>query len=186
MNENIRNRWIFIISISVPLFVAVLFFTPSVHLQIDVSFLPKLNAIINSLVSLFLVLGFWFIKHKNRRMHKISMLSAFSLSALFLISYLVYHSAADSTIFGDINHDGVADAAEKSEAGAIRYLYYFLLLTHILLAAVILPFILITISRALSSRFDKHKKIARITFPLWLYVSVSGVLVYLLIAPYYS
>jgi len=99
------------------------------------------------------------------------MLSAFFLSALFLISYVIYHSATESTSFGG--------------AGLIRTVYFFILITHIVLAAAILPLILITMSRALSSRFDRHRKIARITFPLWLYVSVTGVVVYLMIAPYY-
>jgi putative membrane protein len=172
MNEKTISRWIFIISVAVPLLVAVLFFTPALQLQIDVSFLPKLNAIINSLVSILLVTGLYFIKNKNRRAHRFCMLSAFSLSALFLISYVVYHSAAADTKYGGV--------------GFIRYVYFFILITHILLATIILPFILVTVSRALTERFDKHRKIARITFPMWLYVSVTGVIVYLMISPYYK
>ncbi|MBC8047515.1 MAG: DUF420 domain-containing protein [Fimbriimonadaceae bacterium] len=171
MNERTISRWIFCISIAVPLLVTILFFTPAVNLKIDVSFLPKINAIINSAVSILLVTGVYFIKNKNRKAHRFCMLSAFSLSALFLISYVIYHSATESTKFGG--------------EGVIKNLYYFILLTHILLAALILPLILITVSRALTEKFDKHRKIARITFPLWLYVSVTGVIVYFMIAPYY-
>ncbi|MBC8173264.1 MAG: DUF420 domain-containing protein [Chitinophagales bacterium] len=171
MTEKAISRLVFIISVTVPLLVTILFFTPALNLKINVSFLPKLNAILNSAVSLLLMTGFYFIKNKNIRAHKLCMLSAFSLSGLFLISYVVYHSASESTTFGGV--------------GFVKSLYYFILLTHIFLAAVILPFILITVSRALTERFDKHRKIARITFPLWLYVSVTGVIVYLMISPYY-
>lgn len=172
MNERAVSRTIFIISVAVPALVAVLFFTPALKLQIDVSFLPKLNACINSLVSVLLITGFYFIRKRNIPAHRFCMLSAFSLSALFLISYVVYHSAAEDTKYGG--------------EGSIRYVYFFILITHILLATIILPFILITVSRALTERFDKHRKIARITFPLWLYVSITGVIVYLMISPYYA
>lgn len=172
MKETAINKLIFFISVLVPLLIASLFFTPAFRLQADVSFLPRLNAIINSCVTILLLLGFYFIKNKNRKAHKFCMLSAFSLSGLFLISYLVYHSSAEDTKYGG--------------EGIVRYIYFFILITHILLAALILPFILITVSRALSERFDKHRKIARITWPLWLYVSVSGVIIYLMISPYYT
>lgn len=171
MNEVIVNRLIFIISIAVPLLVAALFFTPAIQLQADVSFLPKLNAIINSCVSILLIAGLYFIRNKKRKAHKFCMLSAFSLSGLFLISYVVYHASAEDTKYGG--------------EGLIRYIYFFILITHIILAAIILPFILITISRALSESFDKHRKIAKITWPLWLYVSITGVIIYFMISPYY-
>ncbi len=185
MNEKNTNRVIFLISVAVPLLVAALFFTPAVHLNINTEFLPKLNAILNSSVAVFLLAGLYFIKNKNRKAHKISMLTAFSLSAIFLISYVLYHTSSDATLFGDSNFDGVVDEAEKSVLGASRSVYFFILITHIFLAAAILPFILISLSRALSMRFDKHKKIARITWPLWFYVAVTGVIVYLMISPYY-
>ncbi len=172
MNEKRTNLFIATISVIVPVLVAILIYTPAFHLSVDVSFLPGLNAILNSCVTILLLMGFYFIRNKNRRAHKFSMLSAFSLSALFLISYIVYHSSTEETKFGD--------------TGAIKYVYYTILLTHILLAAVIMPFILVTLSRALTERFDKHRKIARITFPLWLYVSITGVIIYFMISPYYQ
>lgn len=114
------------------------------------------------------------------------MLSAFSLSTIFLISYITYHTLSnESTRYGDWNHDGVLDNIEIVKAGVMRYVYYFILLTHIILAALILPLILFTFSKALTGKIEQHKKLAKWTFPLWLYVSVTGVLVYFLIAPFY-
>ena len=111
---------------------------------------------------------------------------AIALSLAFLAMYVAYHMTADSTKFGDVNHDGILDAVEKAKIGAVRYLYAFILITHILLSIIIIPFVLVTYVRALAKRFDKHKKIAKITFPLWLYVAVTGVVVYLMISPYYA
>jgi putative membrane protein len=185
MKETQINRWIFLISIAVPLLVAVLFFTPAIHININLSLLPKINAYINATVSILLVMGIYFIKNNKRKEHKICMLTAFSLSALFLISYVVYHAGTEDTKYGDANHDGMVSEAEAMLVSGVKYVYYFILITHILLAAVILPFILITVSRALSERFDKHRRIAKITFPIWLYVSVTGVVIYLMIAQYY-
>ena len=114
------------------------------------------------------------------------MLSAICLSVLFLVSYIGHHLLAGETKFGDINGDGMISMDEKSMAGNMRLLYYFILITHIPLAAVILPFILFTAYRALTGEYDKHKKLVRITWPVWLYVAVTGVVVYLMISPYYS
>jgi putative membrane protein len=171
MNEQLQNRLIWIISIAVPAVVAALFFLPGMHIGTDVSMLPALNAVINGTVSVLLITGVWFIKNGKQQQHRACMIAAFGLSALFLVSYVIYHSATESTPYGG--------------EGWIRTVYFIILLTHIVLAAAILPLILITLSRALSKRFDKHRKIARITFPLWLYVSVTGVIVYLMISPYY-
>lgn len=172
MNEKRINILIAVVSIIVPLVVALLIYTPAFNLNIDVSFLPALNACLNSAVTILLLAGLYFIRNKNRKAHKFSMLSAFSLSALFLISYIVYHSSTEETKFGG--------------EGAVRFIYYVILFTHILLAALIMPFILVTLSRALTERFDKHRKIARITWPLWLYVSITGVVIYFMISPYYQ
>ncbi len=172
MNEKRINILIAVVSIIVPLVVAMLIYTPAFNLNIDVSFLPALNACLNSAVTILLLAGLYFIRNKNRKAHKFSMLSAFSLSALFLISYIVYHSSTEETKFGG--------------EGAVRFIYYVILFTHILLAALIMPFILVTLSRALTERFDKHRKIARITWPLWLYVSITGVVIYFMISPYYQ
>lgn len=172
MNERRINLLIAVISVIVPVVVAILIYTPAFNLNIDVSFLPALNACLNSAVTILLLAGLYFIRHKNRRAHKFCMLSAFSLSALFLISYIVYHSSTDETTYGG--------------EGPVKYVYYVILFTHILLAAAIMPFILVTLSRALTERFDRHRKIARITWPLWLYVSITGVIIYFMISPYYQ
>lgn len=172
MSEKWQNGIIWTISILVPALVALLFFTPGRDWGTDVSILPRLNACINATVSFLLVAGILFIRKGHRQWHRACMIGAFGLSALFLVSYVIYHSSAETTHF--------------EGEGLIKILYFSILFSHILLAAIILPFILITLSRALSRRFDKHKKIARITFPLWLYVSVTGVVVYLMIAPYYN
>lgn len=171
MKEAALNKWIIIISVAVPALIAFLFYSPVVHLKIDVSFLPKLHAMLNSCVFLLLLAGYYNIRHRNIRRHKYCMIAAFSLSVLFFISYVLYHAATESTKYGG--------------EGFIRYIYYFILLTHIVLAALVLPLILITLSRALTQKFDKHKRIARITLPIWLYVSLTGVIVYFMISPYY-
>lgn len=185
MTEKAINRIILAISIAVPLVVTALFYMPAVKLNFDTSKLPAFHALLNSGVAVCLLAGLYMIKKGNRGAHRTFMLAAFSLSAMFLISYVLYHLSAESTLFGDVDHNGEVSDAEKAGAGSIRYVYYFVLLTHILLAAAILPFILITMSRALTARFDKHRKIARITWPLWFYVAVTGVVVYFMIAPYY-
>ncbi len=159
-------------SILVPVLVAILFFLPKSEITNDqIYLLPKLNAILNASTSLLLIAGFLAIRKGKKRLHKRIMLSALLLSILFLLSYVSYHSLAESTPFGG--------------EGLIRSIYYFILLSHILLAIVIVPLVLVTFSRALSDQFDKHRKIAKITLPLWLYVTVTGVIVYLMISPYY-
>lgn len=186
MNEKITNRVIFVTSVAVPLLVAILFYLPAVKLNINVSFLPEFHAILNSSVAVLLLTGLYFIKNKNRRAHKLCMMSAFSLSALFLISYVLYHASSDATIFGDSDHNGALSTAENASLGNIKTIYYVILISHIILAACIMPFVLISLSRALSGKYDKHKKIARITWPIWFYVSVTGVIVYFMISPYYN
>lgn len=164
--------FIITVSILIPLLVVVLFFLPKINSSNSfLHFLPLLNASINGITSLFLVLAVRAVKKGKKILHKKLMITALVLSVCFLLSYVLYHSIHESTKFGG--------------EGVIKYIYYFILLTHILLSAVIIPLVLITFSRALAEKFDKHKKIARITFPLWLYVTISGVLVYLLISPYY-
>ena len=132
--------------------------------RLDVSALPALNAFLNGLSAVFLSAGYVFIRRKKKAAHKLSMLTAFLVSTLFLISYLVYHYHAGSRPFGG--------------TGAIRVVYFFLLVSHIVLAAVIVPLALTTIYRAWRGEFELHKRIARFTLPIWLYVSVTGVVVY--------
>ncbi|WP_430786822.1 DUF420 domain-containing protein [Virgibacillus flavescens] len=138
---------------------------------IELTVLPMLNAIFNSFTFLFLLTALIMIKKKNITMHRRFIVAAFVTTFLFFISYLTYHSMAESTSFGGV--------------GALMYLYYFILITHIVLAALIVPLALITLGRGLNMKVEKHRKIARWTMPLWLYVSLTGVIVYLMISPYY-
>lgn len=162
-----------IISVFVPLVISVLYLLPKFDIDPSyTSFLPTLNAIINGTTTIVLVLAWIAIRKRKRAKHQQLMLTALSLSVIFLLSYLTYHSTSEETKFGG--------------EGVIRYIYYFILLTHIVLAGIIVPMVLLTLNRALMERYDKHRKLARITLPLWLYVTVSGVLVYLLISPYYA
>jgi len=163
------------LGIIVPVLVAILFYFKGIF-QIEgaakhLYWLPALNAGLNSLTALTLLSGFYFIRQKNVLAHRASMLTAFGLGALFLISYVAYHSQVPSTHFGG--------------EGAARMVYFFLLLTHISLAVVTVALVLFTLYFALTGQYTKHKAIARWTFPVWLYVSVTGVIVYFMIAPYY-
>ncbi len=161
------------VSVAVFLLVAILMFSPQVISfgNFDYSLLPPFHALINSMCSVLLVLGFYFIRKKQVALHKLCMVATFTLSTVFLISYVTYHSNMPSTPFGG--------------TGGIRYVYFTILLSHIVLAAIILPLALFTIVRAWRGEFEKHRRIARVTLPLWLYVTVTGVIVYLMIAPYY-
>jgi putative membrane protein len=126
------------------------------------------------------------VKKKNYELHKKFMITALVLSILFLLSYIAHHLLAGEAKYGDSNHDGLVDEAEKLAAGAMRMVYLVILITHIILAAIILPFILFTAYRGLTSEFPAHKKLARITWPLWFYVAVTGPVVYFMISPYYN
>jgi putative membrane protein len=156
-----------------------------VDLGFNVHFFAKLNAILNSAVSLLLLAGLAVVKQGRYELHKKIMVTALILSVIFLVSYICHHLFAGETRFGDLNHDGQMSDQEISLAGSKRTLYFIILSTHIPLAGIILPFILYTAYRALIGEWPKHVKLARITWPVWLYVSVTGVLVYLLISPYY-
>lgn len=173
--EQKYNKWIIALSIAIPLVVALLFGVNLRKLGYDVkplSFLPPIYATINGLTAIVLVIAVVAIKNGKRKLHENLMKFAILLSVLFLGMYVAYHMTSDSTKFGG--------------EGTIKYVYYFILITHICLSVIIIPFVLITYVRALAERFDKHKKIAKITFPMWLYVAVTGVIVYLMIAPYYN
>jgi putative membrane protein len=159
-------------------------------LDIDIGFNPhlfaKLNAVLNTMVAFLLIAGLIAVKQQKYRLHKKIMLTAIVLSVLFLISYIGHHLLAGETKYGDSNHDGIVSDAEKIQAGGLRIFYYILLITHIPLAAIILPFILFTAYRALIGEYEQHKKLTRITWPVWFYVAVSGVIVYWMISPYYT
>ena len=157
----------------------------NVDLGFDVHLFAKANAIINSFVAILLVIALIAVKIKNYTLHKNLMLSAMLLSVLFLVSYICHHLLAGETRFGDLNHDGIISDIEKTAVGSSRMIYYILLGTHIPLAGIILPFILFSAYRGLTGEFDKHKKLVRITWPIWFYVAVTGVVVYWMISPYY-
>ena len=158
----------------------------NVDLGFDVHLFAKANAIINSGVAILLIIALIAVKIKNYTLHKNLMMSAMLLSVLFLVSYICHHLLAGETRFGDINHDGLISDIEKAAVGSSRMIYYILLGTHIPLAGIILPFILFSAYRALTGEFDKHKKLVRITWPIWFYVAVTGVVVYWMISPYYG
>ncbi len=164
------NRWIVILSIAIPVVVAALFGVKIPNAE-PLSFLPPIYASVNAFTALILIAAVTSIKNGNRKRHELLMKTAIGCSVAFLAMYVAYHMTSNSTPFGG--------------EGTIRYVYYFILITHIILSIIIIPFVLITYVRAITSDFDRHKKIAKITFPLWLYVAVSGVIVYLMISPYY-
>jgi putative membrane protein len=162
------------LSIAINVLVAVLFFLPEYEGEItfDVTLLPRLNAIFNSFTFVFLLAALYFIKQKNIKLHKCFIFAAFTTTTLFLLSYVTYHYLTESTSYGG--------------EGPLKYIYFFILITHILLAIAIVPLALITVTRGLNMQVERHRKIARWTMPIWLYVSITGVFVYLLISPYYT
>ena len=183
-----RAYWLIgIFSVVVFLAISVLgSFKFNFHPNFDVHIFAKINAVINSLVAVLLVAALIAIKNQKYVLHRNVMIAALLLSILFLISYISHHLLAGYTRFGDLNHDGLLSNEEKLQAGGLRVFYLVLLSTHILLAAIILPFILFTAYRALTSEWPAHKKLARYTWPLWFYVAVTGPVVYFLISPYYT
>ena len=189
IEKNDHKAKILIWTVSIIVFVAVAFLS-KYKLTIDLGFNPhlfaKANALINSVVAFLLLAGLIAIKQKKYSLHKMIMLNAIALSVLFLLCYIGHHLLAGETLYGDINHDGLVDDAEILQAGGLRTFYYIILITHIPLAAIILPFILFTAYRALTGEYEQHKKLTRITWPVWFYVAITGVIVYYMISPYYS
>lgn len=161
------------LSILVPIIVLILMYLPerSNLLGLDVGTFPFFHAIINALTALLLIIGYRMILQKKKKQHRTIMMTAFGLSVVFLVSYVI----------SKISNDPVPYGGE----GLLKVIYFFILITHILLSAIIVPLVLFTIYRAISGNFEKHKKIARWTFPIWLYVAITGVLVYLFMHPYY-
>jgi putative membrane protein len=160
-------------------------FQLEVDLGFDVHVFAAANAFINATIAILLVAALWAVKNKQYAMHKKLMLAALVLSVLFLVSYIAHHLLAGEAKFGDSNHDGLVDEQELMAVGNTRLIYFIILITHIFLAAIILPFILFTAYRALTAEYTMHKKLAKITWPLWLYVAVTGPVVYWMIHPYY-
>jgi putative membrane protein len=152
---------------------------------VDLGFLPPFHASVNALTAVVLVLALYFIKQKNVEAHKKAVYTAIGLSVLFLLSYVAYHFTTPETLFGDSNHDGVVDAAELVAVGSSRTFYLVLLLSHIVLAGLILPFILFTFIRAYTGQFERHRKMAKWVWPLWFYVAVTGPVCYYMLMPFY-
>ena len=187
--KNDSKAKILIWTVSIIVFVAVVVLSKVklvLNLPFNVHVFATINAVINSMVAVLLLAGLITAKRKNYAVHKKIMLSAIILSVLFLVSYICHHLLAGETKYGDLDHDGILSFNETAMAGSKRVFYYILLLTHIPLAAIILPFILFTAYRALTGEYEKHRKLVRITWPVWFFVAVSGVVVYLMISPYYS
>lgn len=178
MKEALKKKYkrlVVVLSVIVPLVVAALFGVNLKELGFDVEplyFLPPIYASLNALTSVLLIAAVWAIKNRKVRLHVRLVQTCLGLSALFLILYVAYHMTSDSTPYGG--------------EGTMRTVYFFILITHIVCSVIMIPFVLITFFRGIMGAYKRHKKIARITFPLWLYVSVTGVIVYLMISPYYS
>jgi putative membrane protein len=172
--EQKYNKWIVLLSIVIPVAVAVLFKVKLKDFGFNVTpltFLPPIYATVNGITAIVLVAAVMAIKNGNKKRHELLMKLAIGCSLAFLVMYVAYHMTAESTKYGG--------------EGVLKYVYFFILITHIFLSIAIIPLVLISYVRALASKFDKHKKIAKITFPIWLYVAVTGVIVYLMISPYY-
>ena len=174
ISEKKYNVWITILSIAIPVVVAILFKVKLRDLGFDVKplkFLPPIYATINGITAIVLVWAVISIKNGKRKLHENLMKTAIALSVAFLGMYVAYHMTSESTKYGG---DGI-----------LKLVYFFILITHITLSIATIPLVLVTYVRALAEKFDNHKKIAKITFPIWLYVAVTGVIVYLMISPYY-
>lgn len=173
MKERNYTPIVAILTVVIVALVAILFFLPAYEGEVgfDVKLLPLLNAIFNSFTFLALLVALFAIMKKNIRMHRSFILMAFVTTALFLVSYVTYHYLTESTSYGG--------------EGILRGIYFFILITHIVLAVVVVPLALLSLARGLSNQVDKHRRIARWTMPIWLYVSLTGVIVYLMISPYY-
>ncbi|KGE15279.1 DUF420 domain-containing protein [Sphingobacterium deserti] len=172
--EKKYKKWIVLLSIVIPLAVAVLFGVNLRKLGYDVtplSFLPPIYATINGLTAVLLFAAVAAIKKGKVKLHENLVKICMACSLAFLVMYVAYHMTSDSTPYGG--------------EGLIRYVYFFILITHILLSVIIIPFVLFTFVRGIAGAYERHKKLARITYPMWMYVAVTGVIVYLMISPYY-
>lgn len=165
------NKIITIISITVPVVVAILFGVKIPDVE-PLTFLPPIYAAINGLTAVLLIFAVWAIKNGKRKLHQKVMTTCIALSLVFLLMYIAYHMTSDSTTYGGV--------------GAIKYVYYIILISHIVLSIAIIPLVLRTYAKAYLQKYQEHRKLAKITFPIWLYVAVTGVLVYLMISPYYQ
>ncbi|WP_411030094.1 DUF420 domain-containing protein [Spongiimicrobium sp. 3-5] len=171
VQEKKFNKLITAVSIIVPLVVAILFGVKIPNVE-RLGFLPPIYASVNGLTAILLIAAVFAIKNGKRKLHQKIMTTCIGLSVLFLIMYIAYHMTSESTAYGG--------------EGAIKYVYYFILISHILLSIIVIPLVLRTYARAYLGKYESHKKLAKITFPIWLYVAITGVVVYMMISPYYQ
>ena len=173
MNEKVKKYtpWVWILSIAIPVVVAILFLIKIPNVK-PLTFLPPIYAFINAITAIFLSIAYIAIKRKKIILHERLMKISIGLSVIFLVMYVAYHMTSDPTPYGG--------------EGIVRSVYYFILISHVLLSIGIIPLVLVTYVRAISKLFADHKKIARYTFPIWMYIAVTGVIVYLMISPYYE
>ena len=178
---------IIVISILVPVVVAslLLFVSSKADEASWVHYLPKLNVTINSLTAVLLIIALIMIKQGRESAHRNLMLSALVLGTIFLISYITYHASVPSTVYGDINHDRIVSESEMAAIGNWRLVYLILLLSHILVAVIGLPLVLTAVYHGIKENRAAHKKIVKFTYPVWMFIAISGVMVYFLISPYY-
>jgi len=192
-SQNMTDKFIFrfVAAVSIFVFAVVVILNRKILPVPDVTpsftlYLPKLNAILNGTCSVLLLLSLYFIRQRNIIMHKRINILAFCLSSLFLVSYITFHYLMKKeTVFGDLDGDGVLSDVERNAVGGVRSVYLTILISHIILAAGVLPLILLSFYRGLQMQVEKHKKLVRWTFPIWLYVTITGVIVYVMVSPYY-
>lgn len=185
INPEVKYRKLILtLSVVLPLAVAALF---GIKVEgYDLGFLPPIYATINGLTAVFLLLAVIAVKNKQIKLHQSLILTCVVLSVMFLLMYVLYHITSDTTYYGDYNLDGIVTGAEKTRAGFTRYIYYFILFTHILLSIAVIPMVLFTYVKGLARNVESHRKWAKKTFPLWMYVAVTGVIVYFMISPFYG
>lgn len=188
-NEKFIQRIIILLTIIVLGVVVILnrkWITPPSEIPSVIFILPVVNALLNATSFFLLLTSLWAIKNKKVELHKKINLTAFVLSALFLISYVVAHFFLPETIYGDANHNGVLESEELQTVASTRGIYLFILITHIFLAAITFPLVLLSFYYGLSNKIISHKKIVRWAYPMWLYVCFTGPIVYLFLRPYYG
>lgn len=183
--EKKLNRWAWVITAVVLLLVSTMHTLPKIFAGTDFSFLPGIYSSLNALTAVLLIAALYFIKNGKAELHRKTMNAAVICSGLFLLGYVIYHLTYEDVKFGDANFNGILDDEEKMVVAGIRPFYLGMLISHIILAGAILPFILFTYIRALTNQFDRHKKMARWVYWLWLYVAITGPILYIMVKPYY-
>jgi len=176
-----------IISIAVIALVAVMRMpSMKINTSIDFSFLPPMHALFNSIVAVALIFALYFVKNKNVKAHRNMIYIAMTFSLFFLLSYVVYHFTTPETLYSDFDHNSIVTDAEKARSGSLRTIYFTFLASHILLAAISLPFILFTFIRGYTGQVTKHRRLAKLVWPVWFYVAVTGPICYFMLKPFYA